>query len=199
MTRVPWFRSFSYRAFDEVNGTEVAWNQAMLCDMMRSPEALERMYSEVHLLSSLCHESIIKFHSSWIDVEHRTFNFITELFASGTLRQYAFLTPPVISCQFDSDLVDLTRGRWLAQWSKVEPSEVTWKMGSLSVCGHSVWAEPCCRYSFDHLTLLVSDKFWLNRFPIFVVWNLFTWCIYRKDSRFIFQLNKKWFIYRSKK
>ncbi|CAL9163871.1 unnamed protein product [Musa hybrid cultivar] len=80
--------SFSYRAFDEVNGTEVAWNQAMLCDMMRSPEALERMYSEVHLLSSLCHESIIKFHSSWIDVEHRTFNFITELFASGTLRQY---------------------------------------------------------------------------------------------------------------
>ncbi|RZR72369.1 hypothetical protein BHM03_00012939 [Ensete ventricosum] len=82
-----WMPSSSYKAFDEVNGMEVAWNQAMLCDMMRSPEALERMYSEVHLLSSLSHESIIKFHSSWIDVEHRTFNFITELFASGTLRQ----------------------------------------------------------------------------------------------------------------
>ncbi|URE15695.1 hypothetical protein MUK42_12502 [Musa troglodytarum] len=44
------------KAFDEVNGTEVAWNQAKLCSMLRSPEALQRMYSEVHLLSSLHHE-----------------------------------------------------------------------------------------------------------------------------------------------
>nr|XP_009410523.2 PREDICTED: probable serine/threonine-protein kinase WNK5 isoform X1 [Musa acuminata subsp. malaccensis] len=84
-----------YKAFDELNGTEVAWNQAKLCSMLRSPEALQRMYSEVHLLSSLHHESIIRFHASWIDVENRTFNFITEMFASGTLREYRRRYPHV--------------------------------------------------------------------------------------------------------
>lgn len=77
-----------YRAFDELNGIEVAWNQAKLCDVLRSPDALERMYSEVHLLSTLQHDSIIRFHSSWVDVGKRTFNFITEMFTSGTLREY---------------------------------------------------------------------------------------------------------------
>ncbi|KAG1365634.1 putative serine/threonine-protein kinase WNK5 [Cocos nucifera] len=78
----------SYRAFDELNGIEVAWNQAKLCDMLRSPDALQRMYSEVHLLSTLHHGSIIRYHASWIDVGERTFNFITEMFTSGTLREY---------------------------------------------------------------------------------------------------------------
>ncbi|WOL06357.1 hypothetical protein Cni_G15089 [Canna indica] len=77
-----------YRAFDEVNGIEVAWNQANIYDVMRSPDALQRMYSEVHLLSSLSHHSIIKFHASWIGPANRTFNFITEMFTSGSLREY---------------------------------------------------------------------------------------------------------------
>ncbi|XP_020101333.1 probable serine/threonine-protein kinase WNK5 [Ananas comosus] len=77
-----------FRAFDELNGIEVAWNQAKLCDVLRTPEALQRMYSEVHLLSTLRHESIIRFHTSWIDVHKRTFNFITEMFTSGSLREY---------------------------------------------------------------------------------------------------------------
>ncbi|KAJ0975502.1 hypothetical protein J5N97_017467 [Dioscorea zingiberensis] len=77
-----------YRAFDELHGIEVAWNQAKICDVLRCPEALQRMYSEVHLLSTLHHDSIIRFHTSWIDVEKRTFNFITEMFTSGTLREY---------------------------------------------------------------------------------------------------------------
>ncbi|WOL18010.1 hypothetical protein Cni_G26803 [Canna indica] len=53
------------------------------------------MYSEVHLLSSLHHESIIKFHASWIDVDNRTLNFITEMFTSGTLREYRQTYPRV--------------------------------------------------------------------------------------------------------
>ncbi|KAL0922543.1 hypothetical protein M5K25_006534 [Dendrobium thyrsiflorum] len=77
-----------YRAFDELNGIEVAWNQAKLCVVMQSPEILQRMYSEVHLLSTLNHHSIIQFHASWIDVAGRTFNFITEMFTSGSLREY---------------------------------------------------------------------------------------------------------------
>lgn len=77
-----------YRAFDELNGIEVAWNQAKLCVVMQSPEILQRMYSEVHLLSTLNHHAIIRFHASWIDVAGRTFNFITEMFTSGSLREY---------------------------------------------------------------------------------------------------------------
>ncbi|XP_078436410.1 putative serine/threonine-protein kinase WNK5 [Wolffia australiana] len=77
-----------YRAFDEVEGEEVAWNQARIYDLMQSAEALQRLYSEVHLLSTLRHDSIISFRTSWVNPSKRTFNFITELFTSGTLREY---------------------------------------------------------------------------------------------------------------
>ncbi|KAG5550753.1 hypothetical protein RHGRI_015643 [Rhododendron griersonianum] len=77
-----------YKAFDDVLGMEVAWNQVNLDDVFRSPDELQRLYSEVHLLKSLNHDSIIQFYASWIDAECRTFNFITELFTSGNLREY---------------------------------------------------------------------------------------------------------------
>ncbi|GLU11978.1 hypothetical protein SLE2022_286910 [Rubroshorea leprosula] len=77
-----------YKAIDELLGMEVAWNQVKLNEVLRSPHDLERLYSEVHLLSTLNHDSIIRFYTSWIDVDHKTFNFITEMFTSGTLREY---------------------------------------------------------------------------------------------------------------
>ncbi|KAK4396037.1 putative serine/threonine-protein kinase WNK5 [Sesamum angolense] len=77
-----------YRAFDELLGMEVAWNQVKLNDVFGSPHELQRLYSEVHLLKSLNHDSIMRSRASWIDVERRTFNFITEMFTSGTLREY---------------------------------------------------------------------------------------------------------------
>jgi len=76
-----------YRAFDEVLGIEVAWNQIKLDDVFHSPDQLQRLYSEVHLLKNLDHCSIMTFHGTWIDANCRTFNFITELFTSGTLRE----------------------------------------------------------------------------------------------------------------
>ncbi|KAJ0615724.1 putative protein kinase WNK-NRBP family [Helianthus annuus] len=77
-----------YKGFDEVEGIEVAWNQVMLDDAMQSPEHLERVYSEVHLLRTLKHVNIIKSYVSWVDDEKKTINMITELFTSGNLRQY---------------------------------------------------------------------------------------------------------------
>nr|XP_043629992.1 probable serine/threonine-protein kinase WNK10 isoform X2 [Erigeron canadensis] len=77
-----------YKGFDEVEGIEIAWNQVMLDDVMQSPEHFERVKSEVHLLKSLKHENIIKSYGSWVDEEKKTFNMITELFTSGSLRQY---------------------------------------------------------------------------------------------------------------
>ncbi|KAM7258324.1 hypothetical protein ACFE04_014065 [Oxalis oulophora] len=77
-----------YKAIDELLGMEVAWNQVRINDAIRSSEDLQRLYSEVHLLSTLHHESIMKFFTSWIDVSCNTFNFITEMFSSGSLREY---------------------------------------------------------------------------------------------------------------
>lgn len=77
-----------YRAFDEREGIEVAWNQVKVLEQLRNPEELERLYSEVRLLKELKHKNIIKFYHSWVDTEHQHINFITEIFTSGNLRQY---------------------------------------------------------------------------------------------------------------
>ncbi|KAG2678735.1 hypothetical protein I3843_11G018200 [Carya illinoinensis] len=77
-----------YRAFDEWEGIEVAWNQVKVADLLRNSEELERLYSEVHLLKTLKHKNIIKFYHSWVDTKNENINFITEIFTSGTLRQY---------------------------------------------------------------------------------------------------------------
>ncbi|CAL9053122.1 unnamed protein product [Musa banksii] len=77
-----------YKGFDEVYGIEVAWNQVKIDEVLQSPDNLERLYSEVHLLKSLKHVNIIKFCNSWVDEQNKTINIITELFNSGSLRQY---------------------------------------------------------------------------------------------------------------
>ncbi|KAA3460052.1 serine/threonine-protein kinase WNK8-like isoform X1 [Gossypium australe] len=77
-----------YKGFDEADGIEVAWNQINVEDVLQKPEQLERLYSEVHLLKSLKHVNIIKFYDSWVDDKNKTINMITELFTSGSLRQY---------------------------------------------------------------------------------------------------------------
>ncbi|CAF2128070.1 unnamed protein product [Brassica rapa] len=77
-----------YKAFDEVDGIEVAWNQVRIDDVLQSPNSLERLYSEVRLLKSLKHSNIIRFYNSWIDDKNKTVNIITELFTSGSLRNY---------------------------------------------------------------------------------------------------------------
>jgi serine/threonine protein kinase len=76
-----------YKAFDEYEGIEVAWNQVKLYDFLQSPEDLERLYCEIHLLKTLKHQNIMKFYTSWVDTANRNINFVTEMFTSGTLRQ----------------------------------------------------------------------------------------------------------------
>lgn len=77
-----------YKAFDEYLGMEVAWNKVHLHDFLRSPGDLERLYGEIHLLKSLRHRAVMRLHASWVDPPGRAVNFVTELFTSGTLRQY---------------------------------------------------------------------------------------------------------------
>lgn len=82
---------YRYRAFDGLEGIEVAWNQVKVADLLRNNDDLERLYSEVHLLKTLKHKNIIKFYNSWIDTKNENINFITEIFTSGTLRQWVYL------------------------------------------------------------------------------------------------------------
>ncbi|KAI5078472.1 hypothetical protein GOP47_0006143 [Adiantum capillus-veneris] len=77
-----------YKAFDRVAGLEVAWNQVKVQNIAHSTEDMDRLFSEVHLLKTLKHKNIIKFYHSWLDADTQTLNFLTELFTSGTLRQY---------------------------------------------------------------------------------------------------------------
>ena len=98
-----------YKAFDEEEGTEVAWNQVRVAELVRaasgprpggpggapppagpcgSSEERARLFAEVRVLKQLQHRNIMTFHDSWLDEKAATVNFITELFTSGTLRQY---------------------------------------------------------------------------------------------------------------
>ncbi|KQK00731.1 hypothetical protein BRADI_3g51457v3 [Brachypodium distachyon] len=84
-----------YKAFDEVEGIEVAWNQVNIDEVMQCPDNLERLYSEVHLLKSLKHKNVMKFCNYWFDDQKKTINVITELFTSGSLRHYRRKHPRV--------------------------------------------------------------------------------------------------------
>ncbi|CAN6171172.1 unnamed protein product [Urochloa humidicola] len=77
-----------YRAFDEHLGMEVAWNRVPNHDFLRSPSDLERLYGEIHLLKSLRHPTVMRLHASWVAAADRAVCFVTELFTSGTLRQF---------------------------------------------------------------------------------------------------------------
>lgn len=77
-----------YRAFNKVDGIEMAWNQVKIDDLLQNFDGLERLYSEVHLLKIVGHKNIIKFYNSWINDKNKIVNIVIEIFTSGTLRQY---------------------------------------------------------------------------------------------------------------
>lgn len=76
-----------YKGFDVVDGIEIAWNQISLNDD-DDGDVLLKSCSEAVLLKSLDHENVIKCYCYWVDGENKNINIITELFSSGSLRQY---------------------------------------------------------------------------------------------------------------
>ncbi|XP_038905142.1 probable serine/threonine-protein kinase WNK11 [Benincasa hispida] len=77
-----------YRAFDQEEGIEVAWNQVKLRSFSNDPSMIDRLYSEVRLLRTLKNNNIIALYDVWLDKHHGTLNFITEVCTSGNLREY---------------------------------------------------------------------------------------------------------------
>ncbi|XP_047307117.1 probable serine/threonine-protein kinase WNK11 [Impatiens glandulifera] len=77
-----------YRAFDQREGREVAWNQVRLMKFSHDPKTIKRLQSEISLLKTLRNDNIIVLCSFWMDKERNTLNFITEAFTSGSLRDF---------------------------------------------------------------------------------------------------------------
>ncbi|XP_038978172.1 probable serine/threonine-protein kinase WNK11 [Phoenix dactylifera] len=77
-----------YRAFDQEEGIEVAWNQVRFRSFSEDRAMMDRIFAEVRLLRELRHENIIALYRVWMDSERSTLNFITEVCTSGDLREY---------------------------------------------------------------------------------------------------------------
>lgn len=82
-----------YKGFDDEEGTEIAWNQVRVVELVKNKDDRDRMFAEIWVLKQLKHKNIMSFHDSWLDTKNYCMNFITELFTSGTLRQCAFRSP----------------------------------------------------------------------------------------------------------
>ncbi|KAF6147841.1 hypothetical protein GIB67_014421 [Kingdonia uniflora] len=77
-----------YRAFDQEDGIEVAWNQVHLRRFFDDEAMMERTFNETKLLREMSHENILECYNVWLDEEPETLNFITEVCTSGNLRDY---------------------------------------------------------------------------------------------------------------
>ena len=77
-----------YRAFDQEEGRDVAWNQVRLKNFNGDEYIINRLYSEIELLKTLKNDHIIILYNVWKNDERNTMNFITEACNSGTLRDF---------------------------------------------------------------------------------------------------------------
>lgn len=76
-----------YKGFDRHQGMEIAWNQVKIPGNL-TPRAKARLMNEIEVLKRLKHKSIMKFYTSWIDMQQNHLNFITEYFHPGPLRRH---------------------------------------------------------------------------------------------------------------
>ncbi|TVU50973.1 hypothetical protein EJB05_02372 [Eragrostis curvula] len=78
-----------YKAFDKLEGVEVAWSQSQINDsVMGCSTKMEQLNTEIQLLRTLRHKNIVKLFASWVDEDKGIVNIVTEYFTSGSLRQY---------------------------------------------------------------------------------------------------------------
>jgi WNK lysine deficient protein kinase len=81
-----------YKAFDTQEGREVAWNKVDLGagggPLGMDREEQDRILAEIRVLKALKHKNIMSFYKWWYNEKKGQVNFISEMFASGTLRRY---------------------------------------------------------------------------------------------------------------
>ena len=72
--------------FEWEDGIEVAWNKVPL--QYLEFVSIQRIYAEMGLLKSLRNKNLIVLYIACLNKSTGNVNFITEVFTSGTLRQY---------------------------------------------------------------------------------------------------------------
>ncbi|KAJ4830379.1 putative serine/threonine-protein kinase wnk11 [Turnera subulata] len=77
-----------YRAFDQQQGREVAWNQVCLRKFMDNNHTIQSLQNEVQLLKNIRNKNTISIVANWTDKEGCKLNFITDMCTSGNLREY---------------------------------------------------------------------------------------------------------------
>lgn len=82
-----------WRAYDTIEGMEVAWNIVKLSRI--PPSERKRIKTEVKLLRDIEHKNVIKYYSSWVDREKEQIVFITEIMSAGSLKEYLRKNPMI--------------------------------------------------------------------------------------------------------
>jgi WNK lysine deficient protein kinase len=75
-----------YRAYDQEEGIEVAWNEIRLGNCRDMD--MKSIQKEIVLLGELKHDGILRLFNAWIDKTRNVLVFITEFFTNGTIRSY---------------------------------------------------------------------------------------------------------------
>ncbi|KAI8912562.1 kinase-like domain-containing protein, partial [Gorgonomyces haynaldii] len=77
-----------YKAFDQEEGIEVAWNQLRVDHFQQKD--ISQIASEIEILREISNDNIINLQHSWISTKNgkKQICFITELMTSGTLKSY---------------------------------------------------------------------------------------------------------------
>lgn len=75
-----------YKAIDQEEGKEVAWNEVKITENEYYNEEKTTFSKEIALLKRISHPNILKIFDYWFT--HENFIFITEMMTGGTLREY---------------------------------------------------------------------------------------------------------------
>eukprot|EP00761_Pharyngomonas_kirbyi_P013150 gb/GECH01013177.1/.p1 GENE.gb/GECH01013177.1/~~gb/GECH01013177.1/.p1 ORF type:complete len:851 (+),score=233.65 gb/GECH01013177.1/:1-2553(+) len=76
-----------YKAYDEEEGLEVAWNQ-IRSENFKDPEQRAKVHSEISILEQLHHQNIINIFDAFETKDKSYIVFVTEIMTSGTLREF---------------------------------------------------------------------------------------------------------------
>ena len=76
-----------WKAYDNEDGTEVAWNKVQSGSVKSMAEKeRQRILDEIRILERVEHPRVLQFHHAWVAVDQMSYNFITEMMTSGTLK-----------------------------------------------------------------------------------------------------------------
>lgn len=77
-----------HRGFDRERGIEVAWSKIVLSKLEVGEDFHDQIQREVDLLKIIQCKGVVELYDAWFDPERNEFHIVTELFLSGSLKDY---------------------------------------------------------------------------------------------------------------